>query len=116
MCNICVSEVETPLHAFFQCRHSLLSGLALLGYVQVSVPDLSPEAALRLELGRQLTEEQELATVCILGCGLKYIWDARIEKKQVRTFKMRAEVEARISILRRTRYSKSGDIMLEMMN
>ena len=92
-----------------------MSGLALLGYAQALVPDLSPETALRLELGRQLTEEQELATVCMLACGLKYIWDARVEKKQVRTFKMRAEIEARISILRRTRYSKSGEIMLEMM-
>ena len=54
--------------------------------------------------------------MCLLACGLKYIWDARVEKKQVRTFQMRAEVEARISILRRTRYCKSGDLMLEMIN
>ena len=55
-CNCCSDDVETPLHAFFQCQHSILAGLALLGYIQVLVPDLSPEACLRLELGRQLTE------------------------------------------------------------
>ena len=72
LCNLCSEEVETPLHAFFECPHSLLAGLALLGYVQVQVPGLSPEAALRLELGRQMEEDKELATICMLGSGLKW--------------------------------------------
>jgi hypothetical protein len=116
LCNFCSEEVETPLHAFFQCQHSLLVGLALLGYVQVLVADLSPEAALRLELGRQLTQIEELATICLLASGLKYIWETRVEKKQVRTFKMRSEVEARVSILRRTRHKEAGDTIMEMIN
>ena len=91
-------------------------GHALLGHVQVLAPDLSPEAALRLELGGELSPDEELATMCLLATGLKYIWDARAEKKQVTLFKMRAEVEARISILRRTRHSKAGDLMLEMLS
>lgn len=115
-CNFCSEEVETPLHAFFQCQQSMLAGLALLGYVQVLVPGLSPEAALRLELGRQLTEKEELATICLLATGLKYIWEARVEKKQVRTFKMRSEVEARVSILRRTRHTEAGVTILEMIS
>ena len=116
LCNLCSEEVETPLHAFFECPHSMLAGLALLGYVQVQVPGLSPEAALRLELGRQMEEDKELATICMLGSGLKYIWETRIERKQVRTFKMRSEIEATISILRSTRFRKSGDTMWEMTN
>ena len=94
----------------------MLAGLALLGYLQVLVPDLSPEACLRLELGRQLTEREELATMSTLASGLKYIWEARVEKKQVRIYKMRSEFEARVSILRRTRHKEAGNIMLEMMN
>ena len=116
ICKLCDDDVETPLHAFFQCRSSMVAGLSLLGYVQHSVPDLSPEAALRLELGGQLDEEQELATITLLACGLKYIWDARVEKKQVQTFKMRAEAEARVTILRKTRYQESGNIIMEMLN
>ena len=102
-CNF-FADIETPVHAFFECQHSMLAGLALLGYVQGLVPDLSPEAALRLEMGMQLDEEEELAIMCMLASGLKYIWEARVEKKQVQTFKMRSEVEARVSILRRTRH------------
>ena len=115
VCNFC-EELETPLHAFFECQHSMLSGLALLGYVQVLVPDLSPEAALRLELGIQLEEKEELAIMCMLASGMKYIWETRVEKKQVQTYKMRSEVEARVSILRKTRHKEAGNKMLEMMN
>ena len=115
MCNFC-AELETPLHAFFECQHSMLSGLALLGHVQVLLPDLSPEVALRLEPGRQLDEKEELAIMCMLATGMKYIWETRVEKKQVQTFKMRSEVEARVYILRKTRHNEAGCKMLEMMN
>ena len=40
--------------------------------------------------------------------------DSRVEKKQVYTYKMKAE--ARISILRKTRYLESGKVMFEMTN
>jgi hypothetical protein len=52
----------------------------------------------------------------MLGSGLKYIWETRIERKQVRTFKKRSEVKAKISILRRARFKGSGDIMWDVMN
>ena len=94
----------------------MLAGLALLGYLQAVVPDLSPEAALRLELGMQLSEREELATMFMLSIGLKYIWEARVERKQVRLYKMRSEVEARVTILRKTRHTEAGNLMLEMMN
>ena len=99
MCNFC-AELETPQHVFIECQHSKLSGLALLGYVQGLVHDLSP--ALIMELGRQLDEKEELAIMCILASGMKYIWETRVEKKQVQTFKMRSDVEPRVSILRKT--------------
>ena len=116
LCNFCSDEAETPLHAFFQCQHNMLSGLALLGYIQAVVPDLSTEAALRLELGRQLSEVEELATMYVLSIGLKYIWEARVERKQVRLYKMRSEVEARVTILRKTRHAEAANLMLEMIN
>ena len=46
----------------------------------------------------------------------KYIWETRSEKKTVSLHKMRAEIEAKVSILRKTRYYLSGDKMLEMIN
>ena len=116
LCQLCLLEVEDPAHAFFSCHKSMLAGLALLGYAQKNVPLLSPEAALRLEFGgTELPEQTDLATVCLLATGLRYIWEARQDKKQASIFKMRAEIEAMVSILRKTRHSKAGDQMMEMM-
>ena len=116
VCQLCLLEVEDQVHAFFSCPKSMLAGLALLGYVQTFVPNLSPESALKLDLGSELSEQKVLATVCVLATGLKYIWQARQDKKQVATFRMRAEIEAIISILRKTRHREAGDHMMEMIN
>ena len=94
----------------------MIPGLALMGYVQTVLPNLSQDEALRLEFGQELSEADCLATVCILSTGLKYIWEARVEKKAATVYKMRAEIEAKVSILRKTRYSNSGTKSTEMMN
>ena len=54
--------------------------------------------------------------VCLLATGLKYIWESRAEKKVVYLYKMRAKIEARVFILRKTRYHVSGDKIHEMIN
>ena len=89
---------------------------ALLGYVQQAIPNLNPEEALRLELGHDLSDVDQLASVCLLSTGLKYIWETRAEKKPIILYKMRAEIEAKISILRRTRHENSAIKMLEMIS
>ena len=43
------------------------------------------------------------------------MWQARAIKKTVTQYKMRAEVEAVISILRKTRFSASADRLLEIV-
>ena len=63
-------------------------GNALLGYLQHCIPDLSPEEALRLELGEVLDEVDQLAAVCLLSTGLMYIWETRVDKKLVTIFKI----------------------------
>ena len=115
-CQQCQLEVEDLLHAFFLCQKSMVAGHALLGYVQHCVPGLSPEEALRLELGQNLEDADQLATVCVLATGLMYIWTTRTKKKVITLYKMRAEIEAKITILRKTRYWASGLKMLEMIN
>ena len=77
-CLLCNIEPEDLLHCFFGCTKSLVTGLTLLGWVQHLVPDLSPESALTLDLQQELSEHEELAAVCTLAVGLKYIWEARV--------------------------------------
>ena len=84
--------------------------------MQHLIPTITPEQCLRLELGEDLVEEDQLAVVCLLATGLKYIWETRVEKKVLSLHKMRAEIEARVFLLRKTRYMVSGDKMFDMIN
>ena len=115
ICQHCHHETEDPLHAFFSCQHSSVAGHALLGYVQTLVPTLSPEAALRLEVNTGTNDDENLAAVYMLATGLKYIWETRISKKQVSLFRMRSEVEAQITLLRKTRHRNIAETLFGMM-
>ena len=111
ICLLCRHSSENLLHCFFECPHNMIVGLTLLGYAQHVVPNLSPEAALLLDFQQSLTPEESLAVCVMLSTGLKYIWETRVNKKAVTSFSMRAEMEARVSILRRTRHEPCGLII-----
>ena len=68
-----------------------------------------------LQLGGVLTDVDELAAVYTIATGLLHIWEARVHRKQITPFLVRAELEAKISLLRRTRYSEAGTRMQEML-
>ena len=76
---------------------------------------LSPQK-LHLDFGGALPDKEELATVCLLATGWLYIWEARTKKKQVCPYRKRAEVEAIITNLRKTRYGEVEELMLEMIS
>ena len=115
ICLLCRHSSENLLHCFFECPHNMIVGLTLLGYAQHVVPNLSPEAALLLDFQQSLTQEESLAVCVMLSTGLKYIWKTRVNKKVVTSFSMRAEIEARVSILRRTRHEPSALIIEEIL-
>ena len=115
ICKICNSATEDLYHALFSCTSSRATADLLLSYVHTVVPGLPPHKLLRLDLGAGLEETDQLATLCLISTSLKYIWQARADKKVVTQYKMRAEVEALITILRKTRYSASADRLLEII-
>ena len=115
LCQLCHREFEDIYHAFFSCPHSRVSGLGLLGLVQGLYPDLQPDDVLQLHLGADLPPEDELAALYMVATGLKHIWEARQSKKQTTLFQVRAELEAKISLLRRTRYQEAGQKIQEML-
>ena len=85
----------------------MVTGLAVLGWVQKLVPGLSPEAMSRLEFGEGMKEEEELAATSIIATGLGLIWDLRTKKKTVTRYAIRALV----SILRRSRYINAAELI-----
>ena len=78
--------------------------------------DLSQEDALHLQLGDNLIHEEELAAVNIISIGLKFIWEARVAKKQITIHQLRSEIEANIALLRKSKYSGVGQKMHELLN
>ena len=108
LCLHCRIDVEDLTHCFFDCSRNMVVGLALLGCVQQIIPDLSADAAVRLDFRLRLTDEENMAALDILITGLKYIWELRSAKKVVLKYKMRAEIEAMVSILRKTRHQNTA--------
>ena len=102
LCKLCHTTTEDLHHALVSCPYSKAAAAVLLSYVQVAVPGLTSHRLLSLDFGQELEEVELLATLCLISSGLKYIWQARADKKVVSQFMMRAELEAFISILRKT--------------
>ena len=69
---------------------------------------MTHDMALRLEMVEEVDSNSELAAISILATGLKYIWEAMIKKKRVLTHEVRAEMEALVSLLRRSRFREAG--------
>ena len=93
----------------------MVTGLTLVGWAQQILPDLTPESILNLDIPPMASQDEELAVICTLATGLKYIWETRAAKKTIETYKMRAEVEAKIIILRKSRYLEVGRVMETML-
>ena len=93
---------ESYLHLFFQCELNKDAGQAMLRCVSAYDRTITEEKALRLEL--QADDPFLVAMVNILATGLELIWENRKLKKATSFFLMRAELEAAISIRRRSRF------------
>ena len=115
LCLHCRMDVEDLTHGFFDCSRNMVVGLALLGCVQQIIPDLSADVAVRLDFRLRLTDEENMAALYILITGLKYIWEMRSAKKVVLKYKMRAEIEAMVSILRKTRHQNTATRIEELI-
>ena len=70
---------------------------------------------MQLQLGDDLPQEDELAVVYLLALGLKFIWEARISRKQIVLHQMRSELEARITILRKSKHKETAIKMNELL-
>ena len=115
ICKKCKNSPEDLYHAFFSCPSSRTVADLLLSWVHIAVPGLEFPSLLRLDFGTALDEVDQLATLCLISTGLHYMWQARAEKKVLTQYKMRAELEAMITILRKTRYIASADKIFEMI-
>ena len=108
---------ETYQHLFFDCVKNRAAGEAIIRCVRAYDNSLTTEKAMRLELFGD--ECSLLPSVVLLATGLQYIWENRKQKLATTLFLMRAELEAAVSLRRKSRYKRikeSPSIMENMIN
>ena len=94
------------------------AGLATLGWAQQVAQHLNTDNILRLEIDDdELSGTEELVVCNVIGTGLKYIWEKRERMKRVEVYEVRAELEALVSLLRRSRkHEEAGNMIDRIIN
>ena len=104
----CVENLE---HALIQCQANNGVGMALMQTLRLTIPTLTPAEALRLELN--VSAEEELPLVWLLAATLLSIWEQRQTSQKVQPYLVRANLEAKVNLLRKTSYLNCSTILSE---
>ena len=115
-CSHCDEDiVEDIQHALIHCGYNDGAGQALLSAVHVHLPDTSAAALLRLELVH-LPEDLELPMVTFISAILLAIWENRLSRSRILLYDIRATLEARCLLLRKTRFHNMVPNLVEIIN
>ena len=109
------SEEGTLEHELLDCRRNDGVGHKLLSCLQHYVPGLQAATALRLEHG-DIESELSLSLTLLTATTLQAIWKERESGSSVRSYRVRAELEQYINLLRTTRHSNTGTLLATMLN
>ena len=75
------------------------------------MPSLDPASILRLEFADQ-DEAKALAMTWLTAITLSYIWKERQSGSSIRSYRVRAEIEQYINLLRTTRFKTALEILI----
>ena len=88
-------------------------GKRVMRCLESVVPSIEVEAVLRLELG--VEEDLELPVVWMISTVFSAIWKLRTDKSRVQLYKIRAQLEAKVNLLRETRFTNSAIVLDEFV-
>ena len=114
LCKACVTrgqngeedrgETGTFVHELINCVKNDRAGENLMNVLRIQIPELTAEQAMRLEFG-EVGEGMQEAMTFLTASILYKIWIARARATRVRLPQVRAQLEARLAILRTTRHN-----------
>ena len=107
----CDKSREDLPHALVLCAGNDGVGSRMMSCLRQYCPNLEVEAALRLEL--DVDEVHQLPLVWLVATVCSVVWKLRIEKSRVKLYDVRAQLEARINLLRETRISPNATVLLD---
>ena len=102
------TEVEDLKH-FLQCVSNDGVGTALLELIKQIIPNISAETLLRLEI--EVEPTLELPVVWMVATVLQSLWDYKQSGTRICRYRIRADLEAKVSLLRKTRHWSSALII-----
>ena len=109
------SQDGTLQHELLDCSKNYGVGRRLVHCLQHYQPDLQPEDVLRLDLG-DTADELVLPLALLTAITLSFIWKERNSGKNAIAFKVRAELEQYITLLRTTRLATPTDMLTKMVS
>ena len=107
-------EVGTLSHELIFCAKNNDVGVNLLNCLQQYVPGIDAEAALRLDHGL-IAENLSLPLTLITAIVLHSIWKEREQGSAILSYKIRAELEQYINLLRTSRLANTATLLQEML-
>ena len=107
------SDVGSVEHELLHCTKNDGVGLKLLACLQQYVPGLEAAAALRLDHGA-VEEKLSLPLTLLTAIVLNTLWKEREAGTVVKSYKVRAELEQYINLLRTSRLNNTVTLLDEM--
>ena len=112
-CKICLSDImEDQVHAFIRCPGNHGVGVAVL-HCLPEHDALEDQHVLKLQ--QNLEEAHELPVVWFLAEAWRSIWESRVLGKRPELYKVRADLEAKVNLLRETRHREAAETIIAMI-
>ena len=100
-CELCQDqEPDTILHSLLLCPHVHSASNFLMSSLITLAPEMTPEKVVLLDFD----ENDCLPLVFLVTSILSQVWKSRREKKDINLHNIRANLEASIQILRKSRF------------
>ena len=77
-------------------------------------PNIDVKAVLRLEIN--VDEGLELPLVWLVATTFSSLWKLRVDNTRTTLFEIRSQLEAKINLLRETRFSNTATILEELVS
>ena len=107
------TDVGTLDHELLYCRTNDGVGLKLLECLQQYNLGLQADGVLRLDHGH-VDDDKSLPTTLLTGTVLNILWKERQAGQSIRAYKVRAELEQSINLLRTTRFTQTAAVLRDM--
>ena len=109
----CRADREDLPHALVICGGNDGVGMRMMTCLRNFVPDLDVSSALRLDF--EVDEQMQLPLVWLAGTAWQAVWKLRVDKSRIQLYEVRSQLEAKINLLRETRYSNAATLLDQLV-